>query len=117
MTERWWPAEESLPVTWTPEEKAERERIIEALSQPDNATRAAESLGMSRGTLIAKLEKYRIPRPARSSPSAIEAERLRVVEALALAEGDEVRAAEHLQLPVRALVARMEYFGIRRGTL
>jgi two-component system response regulator AtoC len=42
----------------------ERERITRALDQFDgNQTRAASALGMPRRTLIAKLERYGLPRP------------------------------------------------------
>ncbi|HEU4727838.1 MAG TPA: FHA domain-containing protein [Kofleriaceae bacterium] len=43
---------------------AERERIIEALEVcRGNQTRAAAMLGMSRRTLISRIERYRLPRP------------------------------------------------------
>lgn len=43
---------------------AERTRILEALRGCDgNQTRAAKMLGISRGTLISRLERYAMPRP------------------------------------------------------
>jgi len=50
------------PLTLTPAEVAERERILEAL-ETGSATHAARSLGIPRRTLIAKLARYRIRRP------------------------------------------------------
>jgi DNA-binding NtrC family response regulator len=48
----------------TPEELAERARIIAALDQcAGNQTRAAKQLGMSRTTLVARLQLYRVKRP------------------------------------------------------
>lgn len=44
--------------------EAEHQRILEALRQCDgNQTRAAKLLGISRGTLISRLERYAVPRP------------------------------------------------------
>jgi transcriptional regulator of acetoin/glycerol metabolism len=49
--------------------RAERERIIAALEAcRGNQTRAAAILGMSRRTLIHRLERYALPRP-RKPPS------------------------------------------------
>jgi two-component system response regulator AtoC len=49
---------------WTPEEQAERTRILEALrAEGGNQTRAARRLGFSRNTLLARLETYDLPRP------------------------------------------------------
>jgi transcriptional regulator of acetoin/glycerol metabolism len=49
---------------WTPEERADRERIIRALEEcAGNQTRTAAALGISRSTLINKLRAYRIKRP------------------------------------------------------
>jgi transcriptional regulator of acetoin/glycerol metabolism len=45
----------------TPEEESERSAILEALSTCDgNRTRAAEALGMTRGSLLRRLRKYGI---------------------------------------------------------
>jgi two-component system, NtrC family, response regulator AtoC len=44
----------------------ERERVIEALNQAaGNQTRAAEILGISRRTLLKRLDEYALPRPRR----------------------------------------------------
>jgi two-component system response regulator AtoC len=49
---------------WNREEKAERGRIIEALTaEGGNQSRAARRLGIARGTLQARLETYSIVRP------------------------------------------------------
>ncbi|MBC8132382.1 MAG: sigma-54-dependent Fis family transcriptional regulator, partial [Deltaproteobacteria bacterium] len=48
----------------SPDERAERRHIIQVMDGcAGSQTRAAEKLGMSRGTLIARLKQYRIPRP------------------------------------------------------
>ncbi len=48
----------------TPEQRADRERIIDALEKSaGNQTRAAKLLEISRTTLVNKLALYRIPRP------------------------------------------------------
>jgi DNA-binding protein Fis len=45
----------------------ERERIIEVLNQcGGNQTRAARMLGISRNTLLARLDAYGFPRPRKS---------------------------------------------------
>lgn len=45
-------------------EEAEYRRIVEAMRAcQGNQTRAAKALGISRGTLIARLERYNVPRP------------------------------------------------------
>ncbi len=45
-------------------DEAEHRRILEALRQSNgNQTRAAKSLGISRGTLISRLERFGVPRP------------------------------------------------------
>lgn len=47
-----------------PDENPERQRIIDALEQcAGNQTRAAKVLGISRNTLLARLDAYGIPRP------------------------------------------------------
>ena len=52
----------------TPEERAGRERIIEALrAEGGNQTRAARRLGISRSTIIARIDAFRIPRPTKRS--------------------------------------------------
>jgi DNA-binding NtrC family response regulator len=49
---------------WNAKEKAERKRIIDALrAEGGNQTRAAKKLGISRGTLLARLERFEISRP------------------------------------------------------
>ena len=49
---------------WTPEEQAERSRVLDALrAEGGNQTRAARRLGLSRNTLLARLETFGIPRP------------------------------------------------------
>ncbi len=56
-----------LPVTdLTPEERAERDRIVLALNEcGGNQSLAAEFLGISRSTLLNRLNTYRIRRPRR----------------------------------------------------
>ncbi|HEY3499211.1 MAG TPA: sigma 54-interacting transcriptional regulator, partial [Polyangiaceae bacterium] len=56
-----------IPVTdLTPDERAERERIIAALNEcGGNQSHAAELLGVSRSTLLNRLNVYRIRRPRR----------------------------------------------------
>jgi two-component system, NtrC family, response regulator AtoC len=54
---------------WSPEEKDERARIVEALrAEGGNQSRAARRLGISRGVLIARLETYEIARPQKRQP-------------------------------------------------
>jgi two-component system, NtrC family, response regulator AtoC len=49
---------------WNAKEKSERARILEALrAEGGNQTRAAKKLGISRGTLLARLERFEIARP------------------------------------------------------
>jgi two-component system response regulator AtoC len=48
----------------TPREAEERERVVRALeAHAQNQTRAARALGISRQTLVKKIEKYDLPRP------------------------------------------------------
>jgi DNA-binding NtrC family response regulator len=48
----------------------EKNRILEALERcAGNQTKAARLLGMSRRTLVARLETYALPRPRKGSPS------------------------------------------------
>lgn len=62
------PALREEPKVVIPErDPAERQRIIDALEQcGGNQSRAAEFLGMSRGTFIARLNEYNIPRPRKN---------------------------------------------------
>jgi DNA-binding NtrC family response regulator len=61
-----------VPVALTPEPAsgdAERDRVIEALQQcAGNQTHAARLLGISRGTLLARLNAYNLPRPRKNKP-------------------------------------------------
>jgi two-component system, NtrC family, response regulator AtoC len=51
-------------------ETLERQRIVEALERcAGNQTQAAKSLGMSRRTLVTKLDTYGLPRPRKGSRS------------------------------------------------
>jgi len=54
-----------LPVAdLSPEELAERQRIIDVLAEcAGNQSQAAEALGISRSTLVNRLNAYRIRRP------------------------------------------------------
>ena len=53
-----------LDVKLSPAEQEERQRIVEALeAHAGNQTRAADFLGISRRTLVKRLDTYRIPRP------------------------------------------------------
>jgi two-component system, NtrC family, response regulator AtoC len=50
-------------------EDIERERVIDALSRcAGNQTQAAELLGISRRTLVARLDQFELPRPRRRGP-------------------------------------------------
>ena len=59
------------PFSAPPVERAsERERILEALDRcGGNQTRAARLLGVSRRTLINRLEEYDLPRPRKRRES------------------------------------------------
>jgi two-component system, NtrC family, response regulator AtoC len=53
--------------TRSPTQENERERIIDALNAcAGNQSRAAQRLGISRRTLVTKLDTYRIPRPKKA---------------------------------------------------
>jgi transcriptional regulator of acetoin/glycerol metabolism len=62
----------NVPVALTPAPStgdAERDRVIEALQQcAGNQTHAARLLGISRGTLLARLNAYNLPRPRKNKP-------------------------------------------------
>jgi two-component system, NtrC family, response regulator AtoC len=67
------PAFANLPVLQDPKEIEERGRILEALQAcASNQTRAAKMLGISRRTLITKLDYYGIPRPQKGHDDAAE---------------------------------------------
>jgi DNA-binding NtrC family response regulator len=63
-----------VPVALQPEpprgdDDGERQRVIEALQQcAGNQTHAARLLGISRGTLLARLNAYNLPRPRKPKP-------------------------------------------------
>jgi len=53
--------------TRTPTQENERQGILDALTAcAGNQSRAAQRLGISRRTLVTKLDTYRIPRPKKS---------------------------------------------------
>lgn len=53
----------------SPEHAQERDRIVAALAEcQGNQTQAAKKLGMSRGTLLMRMDAYRIERPRKRSP-------------------------------------------------
>jgi DNA-binding NtrC family response regulator len=55
--------------SFTPEERAEHGRIVEALRvEGGNQSRAANRLGMSRSTLLTRLDSLGIPRPQKRRP-------------------------------------------------
>jgi two-component system response regulator AtoC len=50
-------------------DEGERERILWALERcAGNQTKAARLLGISRRTLVARLEEYNLPRPRKNAP-------------------------------------------------
>jgi DNA-binding NtrC family response regulator len=50
-------------------DEGERERILWALERcAGNQTKAARLLGVSRRTLVARLEEYNLPRPRKNAP-------------------------------------------------
>ncbi|MSP62022.1 MAG: hypothetical protein EXR72_17160 [Myxococcales bacterium] len=52
------------PVLWSEIDTLEQRRILDALGQAaGNQSQAARLLGISRGTLLARLERYGVPRP------------------------------------------------------
>jgi DNA-binding NtrC family response regulator len=54
------------PSAFTPEELEERALILRTLEEKSwNQTRAASALAMPRRTLVSKLDRYRLPRPAK----------------------------------------------------
>jgi len=54
------------PLALDPERARERDRIVDALQEcAGNQSRAAKRLGISRSTLVARLEEFQIPRPRR----------------------------------------------------
>jgi DNA-binding NtrC family response regulator len=56
----------------SPTETEERDRIVAVLdAHAGNQTRAAMALGMSRRTLITRLEQYGIPRPRKADSASI----------------------------------------------
>jgi DNA-binding NtrC family response regulator len=59
----------AAPSTLSPEEQADRQRIIDALdANVGNQTRAAAAMRMPRRTFVAKLDRYGIPRPQKGVP-------------------------------------------------
>jgi transcriptional regulator of acetoin/glycerol metabolism len=63
------PAAAPLLAALSPEHAAERDRIVAALAEcQGNQTQAAKKLGMSRGTLLMRIDAYRIERPRKRSP-------------------------------------------------
>jgi DNA-binding NtrC family response regulator len=71
-----------LPPLSDPEEVADRQKILEALeAHVWNQTTTAEALGMSRRTLVSRLDRYGIPRPQKGRDD--DAERTKVGPRLA----------------------------------
>jgi two-component system, NtrC family, response regulator AtoC len=64
-------SDDSGSVELNPRQRAERDRIIQALKACNgNQTRAADYLGMPRRTLVTKLAAYDIPRPRKFTSNA-----------------------------------------------
>jgi two-component system, NtrC family, response regulator AtoC len=62
------PGKAPAPTLWREFESIERQRILEALASCDgNQTRAAAKLGISRRTLINRLDEYGVERPRRKT--------------------------------------------------
>jgi two-component system response regulator AtoC len=54
----------SAPAGLSPDEEAERQRILKALAEAaGNQTRAARAMGMPRRTFVTRLDRYGIHRP------------------------------------------------------
>ncbi len=59
------------PKALSPELEAERQSIVDALAScAGNQTHAARKLGISRGTLLIKMDAFQIPRPRKKLPFA-----------------------------------------------
>lgn len=53
----------------TPQAAAERDRILAALAEcGGNQTQAAKKLGISRGTLLMRMDAFELERPRKRSP-------------------------------------------------
>ncbi len=108
------------------DEADKRQRIAAALEAcGGNQSRAAHALGVSRQTLIRWVEQYGLPRPR--EPKALlassvdpltkaedAADRTAIEDALVRCGGNQVNAAELLQISRSTLIRRMQRYGIRR---